>query len=466
MHSSKKTRLFGTHGIRGIVGKSITPELALGLGRALGTYEGKAKRVLIGHDTRTSSELLEHAFISGVLDSGCNVTKLGMIPLPTLAFALRNIRSDAGVMITASHNPPEFNGIKFYDADGSAFTSHRDSAIEDLYCQQQFTVADYANKGKLDEDREVLEHYLASIVDRVDGRSIRERNLKIVVDAGGGAASHVTPSLLERLSCTVVKSNCEPDGLFRGRPLEPRPENLSKLQSLVKQHGADVGVAHDGDADRTAYVDENGNFIQGDRILALLCYYVLKDRPGNTIVTPLITSSVTDDAASLVKATVVRTAVGEPAVVEKMKETNALIGGEENVGLILRDWSWAREGPFAVALVLEIMAKMKQSISALLGMFPLYEMKKLDIPFVAEGDYEGQKHKVMQAIERNLPKHCLDVETVDGFKILFDDGWLSIRPSGTEFKFRVFAEARRQQRVEELASLGEQLVQQSLRQAS
>lgn len=132
----KNIRLFGTHGIRGIVGTGITPELALRLGRALGTHEGKGKRILVGHDPRTSSELLEHAFISGVLDSGCNVTKLGMIPLPTLSFALKNIQSDAGVMITASHNPLEFNGIKFYDADGSAFTSDKDTALEDLYYEQ------------------------------------------------------------------------------------------------------------------------------------------------------------------------------------------------------------------------------------------------------------------------------------------------------------------------------------------
>lgn len=457
----RSIRLFGTHGIRGIVNSTMTPDLAIRLGRALGTSLGKERRVLIGHDPRTSSELLECAFVSGLLDCGCNVTRLGMIPLPILAFALRKIPSDAGVMITASHNPPQYNGIKIYDADGSAFTNDKDSEIEDLYFSQKFAIAEYTGKGKLEEKRDIQTDYINGILEFVDSKNIQKCNFKVVVDAGGGAASRVTPLLLSKLGCTVIEHNCDPDGLFKERPLEPRPENLSRLMELVKQHHADLGVAHDGDADRTAYSDENGCFIQGDRILAVMCRYLLRDRPGSTIVTSINSSSVIDDAARLVDAKVARTRVGEPAVIQKMKETNAPVGGEENVGLIFRDWSWSREGPFSLALILEIMSRERKTISQLQGMFPVYMMRKFDVSLDPGTNYEEVKRMVMKRIETNLPKNRTNVLTIDGFKIIFDYGWLLIRPSGTEFKFRIFAEAQTEEKVEELANLGASLVEQS-----
>jgi len=455
--AKNQSKLFGTHGVRVTVGDELTSELALNLGYALGTQLGEGRTVAIAYDPRTSSTLLENALTAGLLDCGCNVRRLGMTPLPVLSFGIRYLHTDAGVMITASHNPPEYNGIKFYSSDGSAFTYQQDLEVENIYMSRKFSPASYTKKGKSEIVSDLGSAYIEAVKRYLDCRLISERDFSVVLDGGGGAASYLTPKLLTALGYKTIAINCEPNGLFAERPLEPRPENLTLLMKTVKEKQASLGAAHDGDGDRSAYVDEEGNFIQGDRILALICHHVLKSHPGGTIVTPVNTSSVILDVAELVKAKVEWTAIGEPSVLERMKEKNAEIGGEENVGLMFPKWSWAREGPFAISMVLNIMAEEGRKISALLKEYPEYYSVKMNVP-VPNGIFQKNKKRIMANIQKMLPDDYDNIVAIDGYKVFYGKNWLLVRSSGTEPLFRIFVEASGKKEASKLAALGRNII--------
>ena len=458
---SRGRRLFGTHGIRGLVDDVINPHLALDLGYSFDVMLGPSKKVLVAHDPRTSSQALEDALVSGLLDSGCNIKRLGMTATPILSFTMRNLTVDAGVMITASHNPPQYNGIKFYASDGSSLSREDEKVLQDIYFDRRFSVVDYRQKGREEEVRGSEERYIESIKSRFDRDVIEKTNIKVVVDCGDGATSYLTPRILKEIGCKVQAINCTPDGLFVHRPLEPVAENLGQLIELVTNAGASLGVAHDGDGDRSAYIEEKGNFIQGDRIFALLCHHILKDHPRGAIVTPVNTSNVIIDAAEMVKAKVYWTPVGEPEFVATMKKTNAEIGGEENVGVVFRDWSWGREGPFSVANVIEVMAEMKKPLSEILSIFPRYESVKTLVR-LTDDKYNRLRESGVGIIENKIPRGYDRLLTMDGLKAYYGDDWLLIRPSGTEPLIRIFAESRDAKRCRELANAGVEAVKEAV----
>ncbi len=292
----KQKQLFGTFGFRGVVGEGIGADKAKRVGGALAIYLGAGKTVAIGKDPRISSPMLEEALAEGITEHGCNALTLGIITPNALSLEVGR-QADAGVMITASHNPPEYNGIKCLSKSGRGFSPEEDLALEKVY----FGEIPPSKKGKKLTDSGTGERYRAHIVQYVK-KLFPVKPMKIVVDGGGGSASTVTPETLERLGHEVVRFNCKYDGMFRERNPEPTDANLEKLKKLVKSESVDMGVAHDGDGDRTAFVDENGKFIQGDVSAAIIADHVLrqcKDRKKIIAVTIAFSNLIEDVAKKL-----------------------------------------------------------------------------------------------------------------------------------------------------------------------
>ncbi len=446
-------RLFGTFGVRRRANEVLTPEFASKLAAAYGTLV--KGQVAVGGDTRTSTPMIKHAVISGLLSSGCNVIDLGILPTPAVQYAVRNYY-DGGVIITASHNPPRDNGIKFVDADGIGIPDDMEEKIEDMFFEENPDRVPWNEISEVENNSNIIDEYIENVVRRVDVDAIQDAGLKVVVDCGSGAACFTTPYLLRKLGCQVTTMNCQPDGFFPGRNPEPTEDNLQDLINAVKNLGADLGIAHDGDADRTICIDENGNFVFGDKTFALVEKYMLKENNGGLIVTTVATSSAIYDIAEEFGGEVVATRVGDLLVARELKEKNGLFGGEENGGLIFPDFVYGRDAALSTAKIVEIMAKEKKSLSKLIDELPSYrsEKKKVECP-------DELKVEVMEKIAEVTCE--FEVDTTDGVKIFTEEGWVIIRPSGTEAIFRCFAEAKNEEDAKKMAEWGISLVLEHLK---
>jgi len=436
-------KLFGTFGVRGVVNRELNPKLAFDLGSALATHLKGEGKVAVGYDNRTSSEMFEQAIVAGLTAGGCDALRLGLTPTPVLSFAIRHFSCDAGAIITASHNPPEYNGIKFWDAEGAGFERAREREIERIIAKKAWKRASWQEIGSAREAN-ALEPYIGAILARVPKF---KRKLKVVVDCANAAGSVVTPRLLRELGCEVTSMNCQLDGTFPGRPLEPIPENLAELAKTVVGCKADLGIAQDGDADRTLVVDERGKVLTGDQVFALVALHCLRDRKHPRIVTTVATSAVLDDVASKLGGEIVRTRVGEPEIIEEFRKRGGDIGGEENGGIIFPDWLLCREGVMTALKFIELLEREGMSASEINASLPSYSQVKLRAKCP-----DKLKPKVLKALAKRFTHYKLD--RTDGLRVIFDDGWLLLRPSGTEPIFRCFAEARDGKRAEELAKLG------------
>jgi phosphomannomutase/phosphoglucomutase len=448
-------RLFGTQGFRGIVNKTLTPTVVERLGRALADFLRGKGTVAIAWDSRTSSEMLSQAVSAGIMSGGCDVYHLGLAPTPMLSFAIPRLGCSAGVMVTASHNPPEFNGIKLWQGDGASFTSEDDRQVEKGYLGPRRQPPPWNECGHLRETEDLRPRYMSELIHMVDADTIRRRKIRVVADCGGGAACVVAPGILESAGCEVERLHCAPDGRFQGRPPEPREQNLSKLIKRVREKHADLGVAWDGDADRAVFVTRESRYLMGDRSFALAAYHRLQAVRGSqkTIVTQVATSDVIRDVAEAVGARIVLTRVGEPNIVATMKKTNAQIGGEENGGVIYRNWSWTREGMLTPLVILDLMARDEQSLEQLDHRFPSYAQMKNSVACE-----ERDKARLLNRVAEVAPTDA-ERDTLDGVKLRYTDGWLLLRPSGTEPLFRVFAEAKTTARAKALVQMGMRLVQ-------
>jgi len=289
-------KMFGTNGVRGTINEELTVDLVLNLGRAIGSVLGPGK-IALARDSRLGGEMYRNVMTSGLLSTGCSVTDLGLIPTPTLQFMVPRLNCSAGVMVTASHNPPEFNGIKVIGPNGIEVSREIEDQIEAKYHSGEFTIADWKKIGRVDYDDSALEHYLTGIKSHLDIESIMNRNLTVVVDCANSVGAQVTPQLLRDLGCKVVSLNSQLDGTFPGRNPEPIPDNIVELSRTVKSIGADIGIAHDGDADRATFVDETGAVLWGDQSFALIVSRVLGKSPGLTLVTPVSSGKLIEDVA-------------------------------------------------------------------------------------------------------------------------------------------------------------------------
>jgi phosphomannomutase / phosphoglucomutase len=439
-------KLFGTNGIRGLVNIELTPEMAIKVGASIGTFFGKNKNILLGYDARTSGPMFAKAVISGLMATGCNVYATGMASTPAIQFATKNHKMDGGVIISASHNPPEYNGIKVIWSDGIETSHEQETEIEDIYFDNKIIYAPWDQLGAKHELPGINDEYKDAMKVHVDIKAILAKHFHVVVDAANSVGGIALPHLLRELGCKVTTINANIDGTFPGRLPEPRPESLGDLSATVKAIGADMGVAFDGDADRSIFCDATGTIHWGDKTFAVVIKQYLIKNPGAKIVTPVSSSTLIKDTVEAYKGELIWTKVGSVTVSQTMKAENANLGGEENGGIFYRPHQAVRDGAMTTALLLNIMADTGKSLAQLIAEEPQYfiEKGKIECP-------DNKKAPLLEKITEQVKGE--NISTIDGVKIWFkDSSAILIRPSGTEPVFRLYAEAKNQEKALKLVA--------------
>ncbi len=419
-------RLFGTNGIRGVFGKELTLELALRVSYALGSYYKGS--IIVGYDGRSSSKILSKVVIAGLNAMGRDTALAGLIPTPCLQYSVKSLLYDSGVMITASHNPPEYNGIKAMTKDGVELSREEEAKVEEIYFKDRF---EYVKIGRDSEEQRAVTTYIEGIKSLIDIERIKKRHFKIVLDLGNGAQAITAPRLFRELGCEVITINSTIDGSFPGRGSEPTLDNLQALAMSVRENNADLGVAYDGDGDRSIFCDEHGNVYTGDMSGAILLDHVLSNDHG-IVVTPINSSIIIDNIVEKHNCKIIKTKVGSVEVSRKMVELNAIAGLEENGGFMYGKHIAVRDGAMSTALMLE--ALLESRFSKAVEALPKYYSYKTKIPY--------KDDKLKKVIDYLINNEDNKVETLDGVKIWIDDNtWLMVRPSGTEPIIRVYAES-------------------------
>src|SRR6266571_4890950 len=420
---------FGSSGIRGRGNVDVTPDLALRVGMALGELHG---HTIVGRDPRLTGPMLAHALIAGVLSTGSDVVDAGLVSTPTLARGAAEYA--CGAMITASHNPAPDNGIKLWNPDGMAFDEGQQKEIEDALEAGRFRAAAWDHVGTVSARHDLVEGHVRAILHDV-GRV----KLRVVVDCGCGATATITPFLLREMGCEVIAINAQADGHFPGRNPEPTEENLEALMSTVRAVKADLGIAHDGDGDRMVAVDHEGRFVGGDALLALFA----KREVRRGLVVPVDASMVLEDL--LPKATIWRTRVGDVYVAAELKRRGADFGGEPSGTWIFPKASYCPDGVYAAARLVSLVAE--NPLASLVCGVPRYPVIRGAIGYDA-----SKRRAIQQRLDVALRAIVSEIETIDGWRLQFDDGWALVRFSGTEPKIRVLAESRDDARAKEIYS--------------
>lgn len=434
-----RKKLFGTNGIRGIPNEFLTTELAVRMGQSIAEVFNQGP-IVMGKDTRSSSDMIFAAVSSGIMSAGLDVIDLGILPTPALQYYCKS-RKLFGVIITASHNPPEFNGIKCIDKDGTELGDEKELQIENVYNGGKFRTTGWDQIGTLSRDRTATDLYIKGILSIIDVASIRKMKYRVAVDSGNGASYLTTPTLLRLLGCEVVELNTFPDGHFTSRSSEPRPENLVDLLSLMKTKRFNLGIAHDGDADRVVFVDEDGNFIDGDRSLSLIVKF--HAGKGDVVVTPVSSSDAMDELSRINGFSLLRTRVGAPIVSRTLIGSQGKIGGEENGGVIFGRHQYCRDGAMTVGLMLDLMAKSRKSLSNLISGLPQFFMCRSTVHSM-----DRSPSVILEELEARFKGSRID--KTDGLKIYFPDGWVLVRASGTEPIIRIYGQSRIESKAREL----------------
>ncbi|MER2013668.1 MAG: phosphoglucosamine mutase [Methanobrevibacter sp.] len=441
-------KLFGTSGIRGKIGSEVTCELALNVGKSLAYYLGNEGTVVLGYDTRTTNRMLDQAICAGLLESGVDVIKIGMVPTPLVGYATEKLDADAGVMLTASHNPSQYNGIKLWNKNAMAYTSAQEAEIEEIYANKDYISVSWDNVGTLSVNEEIKGQYIDDLVSMVDIKP----GLKVVIDCASGAGSEISPLVFRKAGCEVTTLNSQPDGFFPGRNPEPNADNLQTLMKTVVAIGADLGIAHDGDADRMITVDEKGNISPFDSLLALIS----KEFDGD-IVTTVDAGLCMDES---VNGEVLRTPVGDVNVAEVIIEKDASFGGEPSGTWLHPDFCMCPDGILSGLRMAEIVSR-DGKLSDLLAQIPQYPNIREKITCSKEA-----KVKVMENMEELLTgafDDIRDINSIDGVRLTFeDDSWVLVRPSGTEDYVRITLESRDQKRAESIKETCVKIINENL----
>ena len=444
-------KYFGTSGIREVVNDKLTPELALRVGKALGTYLDGGT-VVVGKDTRTSGEMLKNALVSGLLSAGAEVIDIGLAPTPLTGFAIRLYGADAGVTITASHNPPEYNGIKVWQPSGMAYTPEMEAELEAIIDSGNFKKAAWNEIGTV-RRADPREDYIREALKMVH----LDDSYTVVLDAGNGAGSILSPYLQRELGNKVISLNAHPSGFFV-RELEPNAKSLSALAKTVKVMKADVGIAHDGDADRIGVVDDSGNFVEYEVMLSLIAGYTLRKFGKGKVITTVDAGFALDDYIRPLCGEVIRTRVGDVAVADELARHGGVFGGEPSGTWIIPQWNLTPDGIFAGALVLEMIDRLGP-ISELAKEVPRYVTLRAKIPCPSEKKAKAMEIIAKEALKTFEYKRLIDI---DGIRIENDDWWILFRPSGTEPIMRITLEAHTEEKARELMEKAERLVREAI----
>jgi phosphomannomutase len=422
-------------GVRGVIGDSLTPTLLTRFAQAFGTYVGSGT-IVIGRDPRTSGEMVKQAVIAGLLSSGCRVLDVGMCPVPTVQMMVRTHRAHGGLAITASHNPPEWNALKFIGPDGTFLGPGFAREMLDIYHQGQYVKVAGSEMRGVELLTGAIDIHIKAILDALGPLPSSAPPLRVVLDAANGAGSVVGPKLLQALGVEVITINDQPNGQFP-RPAEPTPENLGDLCATVREQRADVGFAQDMDADRLAIVSELGEPIGEDYTLVLSTLYVLSKERG-PVVANLSTTNALDFVASRFDCPLFRTKIGEANVTECMQREGAVIGGEGNGGVIYPRINFARDSLVGMALILHLLADRGVALSDILQEFPklILIKEKLACP----------SHKIPEVLKMVRQVYAdSPTDLTDGVKVILPHGWLHVRGSNTEPIIRLAAEAQTQE---------------------
>lgn len=433
--NNARPRLFGTNGVRGVYGQELTHDLVIDLCYSLATYFGKGP-VVVGNDGRRSGPALSRVVRSTLNSAGLDTGNAGLVPTPCLQYAAKKLGYNGGIMITASHNPPQYNGIKPTAPDGVEIPREDELKVEDIYYAKNFARID--GTGRDFADDRVISSYLDAVIALVDAERIRGREFAVAMDIGNGAQAVVAPMLAQKLGCKVIVINGHIDGDFPGRGSEPAPDNLGVLSETVRSSGADFGVAYDGDGDRSMFCDDTGAVQWGDKTGALLVKHLLSERHrGAEVVCPINTTMLLSMVAEQAGSKVVHTKVGSVEVSREMVKRKALLGLEENGGFMYGALNEVRDGAMATALVLDMLAGFSDvSFSQLVARLPL--MFQYKTKFICKSR-EVIDRAVKACLEHGTPRK---VETLDGAKIWIDETtWIMVRPSGTEPLIRMYGES-------------------------
>jgi phosphomannomutase len=438
------TLMISVSGMRGIVGTDLTPELVARHAAALGAWAREAGKpvVVLGRDARTSGEMFARASLAGLQSVGCEVIDCGLVPTPTVQLAVEHHQAGAGLVLTASHNPVEWNALKMVGPDGIFLDADTGAQVRAL-AERGPARAGWDAIGSVRADAQAVARHIEAVLalPEVDLPAIRRRKFRVALDCVHGAGGVIMPQLLERLGCTVSAINLATDGRFP-RPPEPLPENLGALTNLVRASGADLGVAVDPDVDRIAVVDERGEPIGEDYTLAFAVRAVLAragiplgDADAPVVVANLSTSLVVEDAAHEGGARFLRAPVGEAHVARMIRDEGALVGGEGNGGVMLPALHLGRDAPLGMALILQYLAGSERPVSELVGAAPRYQIVKAKL---ARGADLGE---AFAALRSRFPEARADER--DGLRLAWEGRWLHLRASGTEPVIRIIAEARK-----------------------
>ena len=428
-HSSEL--IVSVSGIRGIIGDSLTPEAVSRFGAALGTYL-HGGRVVVSRDSRPSGEMFKHAVFAGLFSTGCQVDDIGIAPTPTVGIAVRNLGAVGGIQITASHNPAPWNGLKMFGADGAVLSAEKGKQVQKLFESGQFKRVTWDKIGGVRIPPDVLEDHRRLVLDQISVATIASRNVRVFLDGNGGAGGPLGVQLLQDLGCEIVQHNCIANGEFAHDP-EPTPAHLVDVAPWVKQTGSAIGFVLDPDSDRLSLIDENGICVSEESTLALAVKYRLRQHPGPVVVN-MSTSRVIQDLAQQAGCDFSRSAVGEANVVDRMRGTRAVIGGEGNGGVIDPRVGWVRDPFVGMAMILNLMADQGQKLSELIASLPAYAMKKTKVTVPKE-----RLAGALDAIEKRWPD--AKVNRVDGLRLDWADRWVHVRASNTEPAVRVIAES-------------------------
>ena len=437
--------MISVSGIRGRIGEGLTPEIVSTYAAGFATWSlarSTSHEIVLGRDSRVSGPMLHHAVLAALESVGAQIIDLGIAPTPTIQLAVEHHRAAGGLAITASHNPIEWNALKFIGHEG-LFLDDTDGAHMRAFVERGFSRVSWDKLGTVTHDSDAIERHIDDILALpfVDVPAIRARKFAVALDTCHGAGPTIMLPLLERLGCDVRGINLEIDGRFHRSP-EPVAENLGELAALVSRENAVVGLATDPDVDRLALVDEKGRAIGEDYTLALACRVVLRRQPG-IVVTNLSTSRLVDDVATENHSTVVRSPVGEINVATRMRSEHAVIGGEGNGGVILPALHLGRDAPLAAALTLQLLAEESQPLSGIVARYPQYHIVKSKLNLVGVA-----LEAVYQSLRADFPDAQADRQ--DGLRLSWSDRWVHIRPSGTEPIVRVIAEAPTEAQAQEL----------------
>lgn len=423
----------GITGVRGIVGETFTPEVAVGFAQAFGTYLDSG-RILVCRDTRLSGPMVRSAVVAGLLAAGCEVIDLGICPTPSMQLAVAWLKADGGIAVTAGHNPSQWSALKFVRGDGLYLNPVQAEELLDIFHQGEFAKARWNKIQSAIQHQDPIEHHIELLKNAFDTTAIRARRLKVAVDCCNGACSRLIPRWLAELGCEILAINDDPNGTFPHRP-EPKPETMAQLSAIVRAGHADIGFAHDADGERLGIVTEVGHALSEELTLCLATRIRLEQRPG-PIVTNVSTTGAIEQIAALYGGRVVRTQVGQTYISEAMLEHDAVLGGEGSGGVTVPQVQLTHDSAAAVGLILEGLTRSGERVSDIVQQLPSLFMLKHNLAVEP-----NRLYSLLQDFRVAIESEQLAYDLTDGIRVDLPQGWIHVRASNTESMIRIIVEA-------------------------